>query len=137
MLPSDWEEYLAKQEWLIKKPPVPTKRRQPKITRMQSRRQRIAESQTPNQIRAIYAPESKWNETPTMPEDWQGTHEVGPGDEHNNEHGYRAGKATVQPPVGYSKVEPRTGHRHGHTAQSKTLDELTAEYLLGDGDVNE
>ncbi len=127
MLPADWLEWMAQQEWVIKQPPVPTKRRQPKITRMQSRRQRIAESQTPNQIRAMYTPESKWNETPTMPEEWRGIErEVGPGDP--SQGSYRAGKATIESPTGYSKVQPRT--RHTHAADDKSLDELLKEFEI-------
>jgi len=125
MLPADWEEYLAQQEWVIKQSPVPTKRHQPKVTRMRSRRQQIAESQTSNSVRAVYQPESKWNETPTMPEEWRGIErEVGPGDPSQGT--YRAGKATVESPTGYSKVRPR--HRHRHVEETKDLDDLLKEY---------
>ena len=127
MLPKDWLEYVAAAERDIKKPSDPPKRRQPKIKRMTSRRQRTAESQTANTVRAVYQPESKWNATPTQPEDWKGTHEVGPGDVHNPNSSWRTGKATVEPiSPSYSKVQPRT-HSTG-PKQQVNIDKLMEEF---------
>lgn len=125
MLQFDFEEFLADKERQIKKPPVPPKRRQPKITRHMSPQQRIALQQTPNPIRAIYTPEHERNQTPTN-DDLVGTNEVGPGDVHNNV--YRAGKATIESPTGYVKRRyptRRTGQR-GRPAQD--MSELMSEY---------
>src|SRR5579863_7767279 len=102
MLPADWLEYVAQAEKDIKKPSDPPKRRQPKITRMASRRQRIANSQTPNIIRAMYVPESKWAVTPLADEKFVGTREVGPDDVHNSATSWRTGKATGEAPTGYN-----------------------------------
>lgn len=83
----------AAAERAIGRPPFPTKRRQPKITRHMSRQQRIATGQSPNTIRSIYVPESKWNATPVInPEEHELTREVGPGDDFNRT--YRTGKST-------------------------------------------
>lgn len=125
MLPADWAEYVAQAEREIKKSPNPPKRRQPRVTRHKSRRQRIAESQTKNPVRAAYTTESKYNVTPTMPEKWRGTNSPG----ETMAAAYRSGKATIEPPVGYSKVTPRKGHgRRGPKTTSADLDALTKEY---------
>jgi hypothetical protein len=120
----DWLEYVAAAERDIKKPPDTPKRRMPKVTRHQSTRQRTAESQTPNLTRAMYVPESKWNETPLAPEGFVGTRNVGPNDRHANVT-WRTGKATGESTVGYNKVPPRT---RGGRVSSKSLDELMSEY---------
>jgi hypothetical protein len=77
MFPADWEEFLAKQEKEIKQAPNPPRRRQPKVTRHMSARMRRASSQTSNRVRAIYTPESVYNTTPTKPETWRGTLNLG------------------------------------------------------------
>jgi hypothetical protein len=58
----------------------PIRRRQPKIARHMSRRQRIAFSQTRNPIRAIYGTESRWSQTPEAPDNTRFTRNVGPND---------------------------------------------------------
>jgi hypothetical protein len=126
MLPADWEEYLASAERDIKKPPNPPRRYQPKVTRHMSRNQRIASGQSSNPIQAIYVPESKWSATPTHPEDWKGTKEVGPGDVNNRT--YRAGKATTERQVGYSRTTVRHGHSGRGRPPSKNIDELLKEF---------
>jgi hypothetical protein len=125
MLPADWLQFVQQTSRELGKSPVPTKRHQPKVTRHMSRRQRIAESQTKNPIRAMYTTESKYNATPTKPEEWRGTRSPG----RDDANAYRAGKATVQPPVGYNKVEPRShgGARRGRPVTTD-LDQLLKEY---------
>jgi hypothetical protein len=54
-----------------------------------------AQSQQKNPIKAIFQPESKYNRTPTRPNDFVGTKEVGPGDSHNSNVDWRTGKSTV------------------------------------------
>ena len=126
MLPADWLQFIQQTSRELSKAPVPTKRRQPRITRHASRRQRIAESQTRNPIRAMYGTESKYNATPTKPESWRGTRSPG----RDDANAYRAGKATIEPPVGYNHVEPGThssGPRRGRP-KSVDLDKLLKEY---------
>lgn len=60
--------------------PDPVRRRQPRIARLMSRRQRVALAQTRNPIRAIYGTESRWNVTPEAPEKTEFTRNVGPND---------------------------------------------------------
>jgi hypothetical protein len=92
MIPDDWLEYIQDKSRELARPANPPKRRQPRITRMQSPRMRRVSGQTSNTIRAIYGTESAHSATPTKPNEWRGTHEVGPGDEHNDD--YKTGKAT-------------------------------------------
>ena len=130
-LPADWLEYIAGQERAIGRAPVPTKRRQPKVTRHMSRNQRIASSQTRNPIRAIYKAESNYNQTPTLPDGAKTTKEVGPGDVNNPATNWRTGNMTVEPSINGNKVKP--GHRHGGGGKSKgtlpgELDDLLKEY---------
>lgn len=125
MLQADFEEFLADKERDIKRPPAPPKRRQPKIIRNMSQNQRIALSQTPNLTRAMYVPESDWNQTPVN-DDLVGTHEVGPGDVHNNT--YRAGKATIEAPTGYSKSKKRPRRTGQRGRPPKDMTDLLAEY---------
>lgn len=125
MLQADFEEFLAEKERDIKRPPSPPKRRQPKIIRNVSPMQRIALNQTPNLVRAMYVPEHERNQTPTN-DDLVGTHEVGPGDEHNNV--YRAGKATIESPTGYSKVAKGTRRTGTRGRPPKDMTDLLAEY---------
>jgi hypothetical protein len=77
MLPASWEEYLAKLERERKMAPNPTRRHQPRVTRMQSGRMRRVETQTANPVRAAYTPENERNQTPTKPESWRGTKNLG------------------------------------------------------------
>lgn len=77
MLPKSWEEYLAKAERDIKKTDSPTRRRQPRVTRMSSKRMLRVSTQTSNFVRAAYSPESVYNSTPTKPETWKGTLNLG------------------------------------------------------------
>jgi hypothetical protein len=75
----------------IRKPPVPPSRRQPKVTRMVSRRQTIVSQGTRNFTKAVYqTPEQAGSNTitydnPSYPSN--ATREVGPGDKHNNTYG--------------------------------------------------
>ncbi len=98
----------ARAERAIKTSPVPTKRRQPKIRRHQSPRQRIAESQTKFWLKAgsmtALDAEMGWNATPTIdPEKAELTNSP----QEDGPNGYRAGKPTGATPVGYNKVEYR------------------------------
>jgi|SRR5712671_6657665 len=77
MLPKSWEEYLASLERDIKKTASPTKRRQPRVRRMQSKRMLRISSQTANTVRASYYPERVSNSTPTKPVEWKGTLNIG------------------------------------------------------------
>jgi hypothetical protein len=133
MIPDDWLEYVAKLQKDLKKPPVPTKRRQPKITRMKSRRMRIVDGQTPSTIRAIYGTETKYNATPTIdPKDHTLTREVGPSDRYNPDEGYRAGKATVEPTQSNKTRYPGRRHNGGGTNKpSVTAEEWAAQFLKG------
>lgn len=115
LLQADILEMFADKDRQIRRPPHPPKRRQPKITRMQSRRMYVAQSQSINAVRAIYSPESKWNMTPLAPEGFVGTRNVGPNDPALGM--YRAGKATVQPPLGYSK-DARRARQYNSGAKS-------------------
>lgn len=93
---------------------------------------RRAESQSRNPIKSIYTPESKWNETPTRPEEWRGTHEVGPNDVHNPNSTWRTGKPTIETiSPSYSKVTPRAHGGGRKSVQTKTDTELIAEYMQG------
>jgi hypothetical protein len=129
MIPSDWLEYMRDAERDIKKAPVPTKRHQPKVKRMESARMRTVLGQSANPIKAIFTPESRWNATPTMPEDWEGTKEVGPGDINNMPTSWRTGNITVEPSINGNKVAPR-GHRHPTSKQgtSENVEALMKEY---------
>jgi hypothetical protein len=62
MLPSDWAEEMARLERKIKEAPNPVRRRQPRVTRMASPRQRRAESGPRDTTKAIYAESNRWNE---------------------------------------------------------------------------
>jgi len=66
-LPAEWAEYLAKMEKDIKRAPGPIRRHQPRIRRMTSPRQRIAESQQRNSVKASYSLD--FVSTPTVPND--------------------------------------------------------------------
>jgi hypothetical protein len=73
----------------------------------------------------MYEPESKWNMTPTQPENWEGTKEVGPGDVHNPNSSWRTGNKTIEPAgPSYNKVAPTT-HQHG---PKQNLDDLLKEF---------
>ncbi len=61
----------------IRRPPATPRRRMPKTTRMQSSRQRIAESQTANDVAAIYKPEHERSQTPLASEDIELTRSPG------------------------------------------------------------
>jgi hypothetical protein len=75
----------------------------------------------------MYEPESKWNRTPTQPENWKGTKEVGPGDVHNPNSSWRTGKSTVETvSPSYNKAEPRM---HVHKSGTPTdLADLMKEF---------
>lgn len=70
MLDKSWLEYIAECERQIKQTPTPTRRRQPKVTRHMSGRQRAALSQTKNPVRAAYVEDTV--KTPTKPVEWKG-----------------------------------------------------------------
>jgi len=127
VLPADWLEYMAAAERQIKQPPVPPKRRQPKVTRHMSRRQRIALSQSINSVKATYQPESKYNQTPTLPDGAETTREVGPGDVNNSATNWRTGNMTVEASINGNKVKPR--HNHGGGGKkSENLEQLLKEF---------
>jgi hypothetical protein len=93
MLEADFlEQWIKKQRELREAPP--TKRRQRRVTPMQSPRMRRVMRQTPDSTRAIYNPERPGNQTPIRVTEAGLSKEVGPGDEHNKEGDYRTGKAT-------------------------------------------
>jgi hypothetical protein len=58
-LPADWLVYIAEKEAEIKKAPNPLKSHRPHIQRHQSRRQRVASSQTGNFVHAVYQDDSQ------------------------------------------------------------------------------
>jgi hypothetical protein len=120
----EYLEFVAEADRDIRRPSDPPKRRQPKIIRHSSRRQRTADSQTPNLTRAMYVPESAWNQTPLADDDFVGTREVGPGDVNNSATTWRTGKATGESPTGYAK----TAKRGRKPAGEKSFEELLAEY---------
>jgi len=129
MIPEDWLEYVVQKEKELKRPPNPTKRHQPKVTRMQSRRMRTVSGQTPNPIRAIYTVENQYNATPTINrEEHTLTREVGPKDQYNPTEGYRGGKATVEPTK--SNKTSRPGRRAYGGGNNKSIDALTEEFKL-------
>jgi len=132
ILPADWLQFIADAERDIKRPPAPPKRRQPKVTRHKSREQRIAESQTKNTVRAVYNPESMYNQTPTRPETFVGTKEVGPGDRNNSATNWRTGNMTIEPSINGNKTTKRPRNPIGQTRSGSTgnLDELLKEYGL-------
>jgi hypothetical protein len=72
----------------------PIRRRQPRITPMQSPRMRRAMRQTADPLKAGYQAESPMNATPVRPNKKGLTREVGPNDDKNNPGDYRAGKDT-------------------------------------------
>jgi hypothetical protein len=76
-LPADWLAYVANVERELKAAPTPPKRRQPRVTRMLSKRMQRVAGQTRNSVRAIYTPESERAATPTKPESWRGTRNLG------------------------------------------------------------
>ena len=126
MMPKDWLEYMRDAERNIKKVPDPLRAHRPKITRMQSSRMRTVSGQSNNPIKSIFTPESKWNATPTMPEEWVGTKEVGPGDVNNSATQWRTGNMTTEPSINGNKTDYRPrSHSHG---PEKGLDELMKEY---------
>lgn len=130
MIPADWLEYIAKAEKELKRPPNPPKRRQPKVTRHQSREARIVSGQTKNPIRAIYQPESQYSQTPTInPDEHTLTREVGPADRYNPTGRYRGGKATIEP-VESNKTRNRGRRANGGgTNKSASADEWLKQYL--------
>lgn len=130
MIPEDWLQYMAKAEKELKRPPSPPRRRQPKITRMQSRRMRTVSGQTPNAIRAMYTVESKYNQTPTISsEDHELTREVGPSDRYNPDEAYRGGKATIEPTQSNKTRNPgRRAHGGGTNKPSATAEQWLKEF---------
>jgi hypothetical protein len=132
MIPEDWLEYVVQKEKELKRPPNPTKRHQPKVTRHQSRRMRTIAGQTPNPIRAMYTTENEYNATPLAPEKptWAGDsgREVGPKDQYNPTEGYRGGKATVEPTKSNKTSHP--GRRAYGGGTNKSIDALTEEFRL-------
>jgi hypothetical protein len=95
MMPDSWLEYMRNAEKDIKRPPATPKRRMPRVTRMESERMRRVGRQTINPIRAMYGQENEQNSTPTKPEEWRGTLEVGPNCEFNSAVDWRTGKETT------------------------------------------
>lgn len=64
LLEADILERMVKAMSDLKKPPVPPKRRQPRVTRMESPRQRYVQQGTRNTVRAIYqSPETAASRT--------------------------------------------------------------------------
>jgi hypothetical protein len=93
MLPKEWEQWLAQKEKEIKQAPNPTKRRQPKITRHQSARQRGASSQTNNFVHAVYKEDSR--ATPLAKKDFVGTRDLGGNCEGQYQTGTRTSYRTI------------------------------------------
>lgn len=87
MLPADWLEYIAKAEREAGKRPENVPARPRTTKRMVSRRQRIAESQTNNTIKAMYQDESQWNTTPIRSDQDGLTLNVGGSCEPDSPHG--------------------------------------------------
>ncbi len=110
----NWLETVQRLQREIKRSPDPLKRQNRPIVRMVSERQRIAESQTPNFMRAIDKPD--FRPTPTKPENWKGTRNVGSNDMDQDE--YRAGKDTTS-----------TGETKGVKEPAKN-GEITTEELV-------
>jgi hypothetical protein len=75
MIPSDWEEYLRNAESEIKKRPETAPRPARPTKRLVSRRQRIAESQQRNFVKAAYSVDR--NLTPLAASDTEYTTAVG------------------------------------------------------------
>jgi hypothetical protein len=118
MLPNEWLEYVEAQKKMLKRPPATPKRRMPRITRNTSPAMRRVNSQTPNAIRAMYVPESKWNVTPLLDENATTTREVGPNDQYNPASGFRSGKATGEP-IQSNKTTRRGARANGGGKNSK------------------
>jgi hypothetical protein len=93
LLEADILERMVKAMNDIKKPPVPPRRRQPRVTRFESRRQRFVQQGTRNTVRAIYqTPEQAGSRTiVTNPQNT--TRNVGPTDL-CPKNGYCEGKET-------------------------------------------
>jgi len=100
---NSWLQYVASKANELSKPPAPAKRKQPKVTRMQSARMRAIESQTSNIFKAGFVSaeqaSEQWKYVRPANEDVT-TREVGPGDVHNPVTGYSTGKATGYRNVG-------------------------------------
>jgi hypothetical protein len=82
MLPREWEEWLAQKEKEIKQAPNPPKRRQPKIMRHQSPRQRGVGQQSNNVVHSVYKEDG--NKTPLAPRGFVGTRDLGGNAEERN-----------------------------------------------------
>jgi hypothetical protein len=89
MLPADWEEYVARLEREQKKPPPEAPRAPRRLRRMTSLRQRDAESQTRNSVKAIYS--TDFRPTPTAKKGTKFTTDLGGNCEDPN---YPHGKET-------------------------------------------
>ncbi len=125
----EWLEYVQAADREIRRPPATPKRRMPKIARMQSREGRIVSGQSPNTIRAIYVPESRWNVTPLLDENATTTREVGPNDQYNPAQNFRSGKATGEPTQS-NKTSRRGSRANGGGRNGKTdWAALAAQYL--------
>lgn len=117
----------------LKVPPFPLRGYRPKVTRMQSREQRIVSGQTKNPTRAMYVPESDWNATPIInPEEHVLTREVGPNDRYNSRQNFRTGKATNTANGEGNKTRYRGRRAYGggsnRSTGGKSFEQLLAEY---------
>jgi hypothetical protein len=118
--PGEADALLRLRQWQREqqRAPQPLRRRQPKVTRHQSGRMRIASSQTVNTVKAIYAPESQWNTTPLAPEDAKLTRNVGPSD--MNPNGFYPAKATASTEGGgYPRNRRQQGRKTGTSGNKK------------------
>jgi hypothetical protein len=104
MLDGEKLEWFVQASKELKKPSSPPKRLQPKVTRMQSSRMRTVSSQQSNPVKAIFQPESQFNQTPIANDDFVGTKEVGPGDVNNSATNWRTGNMTVEPSINGNKT---------------------------------
>lgn len=115
------------------KPPVPPKRRQPKITRHQSSRQRQVErTQTNNPIKAMFGysdvilAEVVGEAIIGGPSETEGTREVGPGDIYNQTNDYRLGSPTESFVRNRTVAQKRTYKKRGRPSNSSVNSDAAA-----------
>jgi hypothetical protein len=104
----------------------PLRRRQPKVQRMMSARQRKASSQTINTIRAIYSAESKWNLTPTATDEKILTRDVGPNDFGPNSASGSKATGTVTGAYRYDRPERRGQIKRTQNTKNRTKADWSA-----------
>jgi len=111
----DWLNTVQRLSREIKKSPEPLKREHRPIVRMVSDRQKVAFSQTPNFVRAVYNNDGlDHNLTPTSDNKTPMSRNVGPSD--LGESSYRAGSETKS--IGESKGTPEPKSNDDNSAES-------------------